>query len=462
MSYKPEERDDFDFGKRIYKQKPKNKAPLILTITLVVLLASIVVAIIYKESKSQTSLADYDTTETQNLEQPGTSYEEDSYDTEEVTGTEAELSPNTNQDDENIETGEAGLSESEMGETELEGKNIQVPHKDQFNRANKYWKAKEYEKALPILKDLSSKYKLFFAYVAYCYYIKGEYASARDNLEEALKYYEKDAYILALLSWTCWKLDDIENSLRYAEEALKIKKDRFLQALYNKIKREGDAMDGYGKAERVNFNIVFSKIEHSDIRVAVTEILEEAYHDIGQELDAYPSNPVSVILYNSKNFSLVTGAGHGVAGLFDQIDGKIRIPIRGLTANEPLLRPLLFHEYTHALVFSITRKCPRWLQEGLAEYFEHHSTNKTPPKTIGQWIPLKYLSGAFFHRDRRVVFAAYWQSYSLVYYLVERYKLYRIKELLEDLSKGVDLNTAFSSAFSISFDHFAKIWEKKS
>ena len=49
----------------------------------------------------------------------------------------------------------------------------------------------------------------------------------------------------------------------------------------------------------------------------------------------------------------------------------------------------LFHEYTHALVYSVTPVCPRWIHEGLAEY----CSGSRPPR-IGQIIPLERLENA--------------------------------------------------------------------
>jgi hypothetical protein len=260
------------------------------------------------------------------------------------------------------------------------------------------------------------------------------------------------------MALTCYKLDDMENSLRYAEAALEIKGDPHLQALHGKLQREVKAMDGYGSAKRVNFTIVFSKFEHGEARNAVIEILEEAYREIGQQLDTFPSTPVSVILYNEKNFSDVTRAPRWAGGAYNPLDGKIRLPIKGMSVNEPGLKRILYHEYTHALIHSITPQCPRWLHEGLAEYF---SRDYSQVGTIGQKIPLKLLDVALLARNPTVVRVAYWQSYSVVSYLIDRYRLFSIKELLEKLGGGTNFYTAFSSVFSISFNRFAETWGRE-
>jgi tetratricopeptide (TPR) repeat protein len=344
-----------------------------------------------------------------------------------------------------------------IGETGTQGRPGEL-----YDRALGYCKAGDFEKALPLFKELAAANDRISVFVGLCYYEMGDYPNARYYLEKTLMIDRNNALALKYMALTCWELDDLENSLRYTEAALeKTKGDAKLRYLHSRLKRERKAMDGYGEAKRINFTIVFSKFEHGEARTTVIEILENAYREIGQQLDAYPSSPVSVILYNEKNFSEVTRAPGWVGGLYDRLDGKIRLPIKGMSINEPNLKRTLYHEYTHALIHSITPQCPRWIHEGLANNLAFDSVDRGRIRTVNQIIPLKLLEAAFFHRDVRVVGLAYLESYSVVSYLIDRYGIYRIKGLLEDLGRGTNFNTAFSSAFSISYNRFAETWGRE-
>jgi hypothetical protein len=136
-------------------------------------------------------------------------------------------------------------------------------------------------------------------------------------------------------------------------------------------------------------------------------------------------------------------------------DGKIRLPIRGIEGQSASLKKVLFHEYTHAVVHSLTPGCPLWIHEGLSEYFSTHY-----PKKIGQVIPLNYLEKSFSGLRGENLRIAYWESYSAVSYLIEKYGLFRMKDLFVSLSRGNDINQAFRDAFSITYNEFISGWGK--
>ncbi len=52
-------------------------------------------------------------------------------------------------------------------------------------------------------------------------------------------------------------------------------------------------------------------------------------------------------------------------------DGRIRVPVEGLTSMTDELARVLKHELTHSFVAQKTDgHCPVWLQEGIAQYME--------------------------------------------------------------------------------------------
>jgi hypothetical protein len=52
-------------------------------------------------------------------------------------------------------------------------------------------------------------------------------------------------------------------------------------------------------------------------------------------------------------------------------DGRIRVPVEGLTTMTDELARVLKHELTHSFVGQKTGgRCPVWLQEGIAQYME--------------------------------------------------------------------------------------------
>jgi hypothetical protein len=162
-----------------------------------------------------------------------------------------------------------------------------------------------------------------------------------------------------------------------------------------------------------------------------------------------------VILYTNHDFRDVTQAPGWVGGFFDKSDGKIRVPVKGAEGKEAILRIVLFHEYVHALIYSITRNCPLWIHEGMAEYY-----SKGPSQKVGQLIPLNNLENSFAGLTGRGIAAAYAESHSAVSYLIDRYRPHRIKDLLVSLSRGNNMNMAFTDSFHISYTEFIDKWGK--
>jgi hypothetical protein len=284
-----------------------------------------------------------------------------------------------------------------------------------------------------------------------CYYWLESYDSARSNLEKYL-HYTNDFIARKFLALAYYKTDDLENSYKQTVMALALRPDKELQILREKLIRERRVMDRYVDARTSKFKVLFSGYEHGEIKKTVLEILKEAYASIGSQINHYPENPITVILYTQRGFFDITRAPGWAGGLYD---GKIRIPVKNTAGKETMLRRVLFHEYTHALVRSMTAQCPLWLNEGLAEYF-----SSQPSQRIDQIIPLKLLERSFPSGDPRAVLLAYIESYSAVSYLIERYGLYRMKDLLLTLGKGTKINDAFKSIFYISYDRFIQTWGK--
>ena len=310
----------------------------------------------------------------------------------------------------------------------------------------------------PLYPDINSillKYnKRFLTIIGMCYYWMNENEEAVSFLKEAddLEYYPYRTKKFLALAY--YRLNDLAISLEYAEDAIEYGQDGELKQLIAKLKREENVMKGYKDLGTENFLIQFSREEHDETRTIVSDYLKEAYKEIGKELDYFPKKQFVVILYNERDFFDVTRAPGWAGGLYD---GKIRLPVRGLSGPNDILRNVIFHEFTHALVSEITQKCPLWINEGLAEYFSSDETNLNIEKPI----PLKYLEKGFPSGNVAFISLAYRTSHSAVSYMIDKYGMYSILELLENFGEGMDINKAFESVLYISYDDFVFEWGKQ-
>jgi hypothetical protein len=194
----------------------------------------------------------------------------------------------------------------------------------------------------------------------------------------------------------------------------------------------------------------------------VLRLLEDAYGSVGRGLSYYPDRELQVILYSGKQFQEVTDAPGWSGGIYD---GKIRIPIGGIEQETPGLRNLLHHEYTHAVVRSITPNCPTWLNEGLAQYFEGRELDSSQKEALrriaraGKLPSLPDLEGSFMGLANTQATYAYLFSLSSVRDMVDSFGMYRVKSVLEELGKGADTGKAVSSGIMISYEEFERGWK---
>jgi tetratricopeptide (TPR) repeat protein len=287
--------------------------------------------------------------------------------------------------------------------------------------------------------------------VAEAYLGLKRYAESRELFE---RYLEKDPDNLAVirrLVSTCYALNLLEDALHWCEHGLTLAAhDPELTAIFHELNREQATSSKFISRESEHFVVTFDRGEHADTRQQVLSILENAYRHVGGELGVYPERKIPVILYTQQAFFDVTRAPGWAGGLYD---GKIRLPVGSMGDDSGELTRILTHEYVHAAIHQITDQCPRWINEGLAELF---SQPEVPD--IGQVIPLSRLERSFPSAPNAAVATAYAQSHAAVAYLIDRYSLSDLLNLLREMGEGTDFRTAFQNVYVIDLDQFIRAW----
>lgn len=199
------------------------------------------------------------------------------------------------------------------------------------------------------------------------------------------------------------------------------------------------------------FVISSDEVTGSELAETVLDTMETACNRVGYDLSYYPVTRVPVILYTRRDFRSVTAGPEWSGGLYD---GKVRLPIGGAPEITPMLRRVLFHEYTHVVVGELTKgNSPTWLNEGLAEV--EGSKEFSPPVAeletaakTGEFIPFKTLEKSLASLDTRKASLAYQQSYSLVSFIISTYGMHKVREILANLGSGMGSEAAIAGAFA--------------
>lgn len=77
------------------------------------------------------------------------------------------------------------------------------------------------------------------------------------------------------------------------------------------------------------------------------DALESAYNSVAADLGLFPTSRMPLLLYTRSDYSSVTAGPDWSCGLYD---GKIRLPLGGVTKLTAQMRGIIFHEFTHVLI----------------------------------------------------------------------------------------------------------------
>jgi hypothetical protein len=125
---------------------------------------------------------------------------------------------------------------------------------------------------------------------------------------------------------------------------------------------------------------------------------------------------------------------------------------------------VLRHEFVHALLHDqqghAGSAVPTWLNEGLAMELsgDRWSDLDQVMKQEFTLIPLPALEGAWERLSDDAATVAYLEANSAVHYLIDRFGMHRMRELLAHLKARQTLSAAMQSQLSLSYEQFQSMW----
>lgn len=195
----------------------------------------------------------------------------------------------------------------------------------------------------------------------------------------------------------------------------------------------------------------------------IRDTLLQARSEVGSDFAYWPKYKIVVLIYSAQSFrTLRSETPDWVAG---QFDGKIRVPLPNGQLDNDMVKQIIFHEYTHALVHDLALgKCPVWLNEGLAEYegLQHGPRRLAQLSSAAaqeRLLPWSQLDGQFSTAlPAEAVALGYQEAYSVVRYLVDRYGFWRLRRVLKALADGGMIEHILSQEFHIKFERLEANW----
>jgi tetratricopeptide (TPR) repeat protein len=328
------------------------------------------------------------------------------------------------------------------------------------------YRAGDLESAREFLEEAVERWPeepAFHLLLGVVYFHSGDFYGSRRAAEEVLDLDEEDAGGHELLGDIYYQEGHLTRAVPEWETALE-KTGPHSSRLRSKIQRaekESNAESSFGRDVSVHFTLQYDDTVPADVADAILREMEEAYDSIGNELGSYPSADIPVILYSKILFTEITRNPMWVAGTFD---GKIRIPVRGLSSPGDVarIRPILAHELAHAFILAMApRGLPLWFQEGLAKHFEGLPTDgaETFLERHGGSFPLTLqgLNGGLRGRGGSVE-ASYLAALLAVRLLIDEEGFWSVRRVLESVGKGVPFQDAFREEAQLDVLEFQERW----
>ena len=286
-------------------------------------------------------------------------------------------------------------------------------------------------------------------------YLLGQQTVAQHELERALEIAPSLTDASLLLGHILYRASDIAGAIGVYESALPYAPGReILVTRLDALRREAAVHSTFLESHGTHFTVLFEGAADAQLASRVSDILEAAYWQVSTALAIYPERTITVVLYTQEQFRDITRSPQWAAAAYD---GRIRIPVGGADADPGELERVIIHEFTHALVQSLTPLgVPMWLHEGLAVMFEPNGDAWIDEQLASApaLMPMERLADSFRDLSGDDARLAYAQSAAIVRALFDSGGPLTVGAVLQDIARGDTFATAFEQRMFMSYDTF--------
>jgi tetratricopeptide (TPR) repeat protein len=258
-----------------------------------------------------------------------------------------------------------------------------------------------------------------------------------------------------ILGYAQLACDRTKEAIASWKHSLELRPDSAVQQFLAKAQREDSVETDFAQRESSHFVLHYEGKQTSDMfRGQILSALESDYDDLVRDLGTPPRDNILVTVYTEQAFFDVTRAPSWTGAIND---GKLRIPVSGLTSVTPELAHVLKHELAHSFINQLSAgRCPAWLHEGIAQLLEP-KTVEANGRQLAQLfqsqhnLPLNVLEGSFMRFSGVEAYAAYAESLAAASYIKDTYGMGDIQRLLQLLSQGSSTEAALRATIHADY-----------
>lgn len=274
---------------------------------------------------------------------------------------------------------------------------------------------------------------------AYLYLRRSEYTQSLDYIDRARRLVPEDPEVSKLAGWAYYGLNKMDLAVTEWKHALSLRPDAEVEAALRKAQRDEQEEEQYKENESSHFTLRYSGASEPALARNILHTLERHYGAIESELSYSPPDSIGVILYTQQAFADITQVPNWVGALND---GRIRVPVQGLSEVTPELSRVLKHELTHSFVQQKTLgHAPTWIQEGLAQWMEGKRSDLNAAALVAIYqndpaLASRHYQGDWMKFSNEAVNAAYAWALANVEYIVQSGGMNDVDRILDRLAAG--------------------------
>src|ERR1700686_2088279 len=274
----------------------------------------------------------------------------------------------------------------------------------------------------------------------------GHAAEAQTYAQRAVNIAPDSPDAIAMLGFVQFASDHTPDAIRSWKKSLALRPDATVKEYLARAERESNAESDFSQRESSHFNLHFEgKKTTESFRRDRLATLDSDYDDLARDLGYAPHNNIAVTLYTQQAFFDVTRAPSWTSAIND---GKLRIPISGMSSVTRELARVLKHELTHSFIAEMSgNRCPAWLNEGVAQMEEGRSSASNGHRLAqlfasGNEIPFNMLEGSLMSFSAAEAIVAYAESLAAAEYIRDAYGMSEVTRILGLLAQGSSIEAA--------------------
>lgn len=326
---------------------------------------------------------------------------------------------------------------------------------DQETAASGYFRAAKFEQEHGNPDKAVRYYGLALGHMPNSNIILDHYASALIQMgrgEEAVSLAERSTRITPdsgdgwmVLGFAYYAADRDEDAIEAWKKSEEIRPDATVKKYLAKARKDAQTQANFQQRDSGHFTLRYEGHRVPDaLSNSILQTLEAHYDTLAEQFNVSPRT-IPVILYTEQEFVDVTQSPSWTGAVND---GKIRMPISGITMMTPELSRILRHELSHTFINQVSHgKCPQWLHEGIAQVLEGRTTapfGKTLSRLYADdhEVPMYMLEGSFMTLGKDEAAVAYVQSLAVTEFIRDTYGMDDLRSILQKIGEGTSTEAA--------------------